>query len=1007
MRSGRSTLLVRALLFAGAFLLAPAALAAPQNPELVAHAGEGDDPDTKSKALAIGRLDIDVTIVGDTAHTIVTAQFTNAGSDILEGNFVFDLPPNSAITGYALDIDGKMVDGVLAAPRQAALTFEARERRGIDPGLAEVTRSGAFMTRVYPIVAGKGRTIRLEFVTPLDPEKAFTLPLVTQLAVGAVSIHLTTDAARAPALTAPNGIELKWTRSGGGFEASGTASNRPLLGALAVGPVEAPPVLLGLHRSGDTFFEINDVAPPSKGAAAAPARVRIYWDSSLSRRGADLSKEIELVGHYIDANRPETVDLVFFSTDAPQIRTLSAPSAAAVTAILKVTDYQGGTSFAPVLKSDLPKADACLLFSDGNVTVDSYRAERLPCPLYAVSSAADANRALLTALAQRSGGDYVDLGHTAPDIALASLMNRSPRVVGVKDASGQDIDYEVLSATGNRFRIVGRVPEAGGITVSLLHTAATTRSYALDRATAVANDAPGALWAQRHIDEMSATDRPDKDAVLALARRYSVASPAASFVVFENITDYIAAGAEPPASLGKDVYAQFRAAKAEADAEAARDLGDRLAKMIKMWDDEKTWWQTKFKPIPPRPVIRDKRREVVPVPSTRIPSESSPSPVTVLAGSPAPPPPPPPRALGAPPQNRAAPSGSGDIETVVTTGAGFRDMDIAAEPPRAPAIQIDVAPWNPDRPYIKALNAAAPDAFWSVYRAQEKEHGGLPAFYLDVAEFLFRHGKTADAIKVALNALELPSSNTTTMTILADRLLRYGDEARALWLYDHILYLEPDRPQPRRNLALALVARAEHGGALAEPREQQRRDYARALELLNDVVTHPWSDDYDGIEIVSLMEANRLVPRLKALGGGKPPLDPRLIALLDVDLRIVLEWNTDQTDMDLWVDEPSGERAIYNHPNTADGGRLSNDMTRGYGPEEYLLHRAPNGTYTVRVNVYATDQLNPNGATTVRAHIFRNYGRAGELEETLELELKRSDKDAHIVGTIKVKDNGR
>ena len=182
----------------------------------------------------------------------------------------------------------------------------------------------------------------------------------------------------------------------------------------------------------------------------------------------------------------------------------------------------------------------------------------------------------------------------------------------------------------------------------------------------------------------------------------------------------------------------------------------------------------------------------------------------------------------------------------------------------------------------------------------------------------------------------------------------------------------------------------------------QRRDYARALDLLNEVVTHDWQTAFDEIEVISLMEANHIVPRLRDLGVSEVPLDRRLIALLDVDLRIILEWNTDQTDMDLWVDEPTGERAIYSNPKTAIGGQLSNDMTNGYGPEEYLLHKAPDGTYTVRVNVYATDRLNPNGATTIRAHIFRNYGRAQEQEQALELELKRSDKDAHIVGTIKV-----
>ncbi len=316
---------------------------------------------------------------------------------------------------------------------------------------------------------------------------------------------------------------------------------------------------------------------------------------------------------------------------------------------------------------------------------------------------------------------------------------------------------------------------------------------------------------------------------------------------------------------------------------------------------------------------------------------------------------------------------------------------------RGPDIAIAVADWNPDRPYLKALDEAAPDKLWEAYRIQEKAHGGLPAFYLDVGEYLYRHGRKEDAVAVALNALDLPSADAATLGILADRLMRYGATERALWLYERIDYLEPDRPQPKRNLALALIARAEH-----DTPDAARADYARALELLAYVVTHQWDSKYDGIELISLMEANHIVPRLKNLGVKAPALDPRLIALLDVDLRVVLEWNTDETDMDLWVDEPSGERAIYNHPKTSIGGRLSNDMTNGYGPEEYLLHRAPSGAYTVRVNVYRTDRINPNGATTVRAHIFRNYGRADEEQQDLELELKRSAEGAQLVGVATV-----
>jgi tetratricopeptide (TPR) repeat protein len=349
--------------------------------------------------------------------------------------------------------------------------------------------------------------------------------------------------------------------------------------------------------------------------------------------------------------------------------------------------------------------------------------------------------------------------------------------------------------------------------------------------------------------------------------------------------------------------------------------------------------------------------------------------------------------------------GNSEVMEVVVTGARIRHGQSSSTSPvmvqdGGRSIEVETAEWNPDRPYLAALEKAAPADFWKVYGEQEEADGTLPAFYLDVAEWLFRHGRAKEAVEVALNALEPPAADTTTLTVLADRLMRYGDDRRALELYEKILALEPDRPQPRRNLALALVARAERTADKAAA----RKDYERALELLNEVVATPWNSAYDGIELISLMEANRVVAQLKAMGVEQKTLDPRLVSLLDVDLRVVLEWNTDANDMDLWVDEPTGEQAIYSHPKTGIGGRLSNDMTAGYGPEEYLLRKAPGGVYTVRANVFAADRLNPNGATMIRARLFRGWGRPDQKEETLEIELKKDEKGARLVGTIKVAD---
>jgi hypothetical protein len=233
--------------------------------------------------------------------------------------------------------------------------------------------------------------------------------------------------------------------------------------------------------------------------------------------------------------------------------------------------------------------------------------------------------------------------------------------------------------------------------------------------------------------------------------------------------------------------------------------------------------------------------------------------------------------------------------------------------------------------------------------------------------------------------------------MVAERLQRYGQVDRAIGLLERAARDSDYLPQPRRDLALALAKRA--GDAR---HARARADLQRAMKLLNEVVVTPWDDAYDGIELIALMEANALLPRLAALDVEDVPLDRRLRRLLDVDLRVVIQWNTGATDMDLWVDEPGGERTYYQNPLSRIGGRLSNDMTGGYGPEEYLLRRAPRGEYRISVNVYATDVINPNGTTVVTARLYRDWGRPTQEEKTMEIELAPDDEGERLIGTFKV-----
>src|SRR6187399_1098541 len=138
------------LLAAGwaALVAAPAGAA---NPSLMAYERGIEDPAKHSQALQIATLDMRVDVVGTIADVSVTAKFSNPGDDDLEGRFTLDLPPGAVVTGYALDVEGTMIDGVLVDPLKARRTYQQRVRAGIDPGIAGVSRANQFSTSIYPI----------------------------------------------------------------------------------------------------------------------------------------------------------------------------------------------------------------------------------------------------------------------------------------------------------------------------------------------------------------------------------------------------------------------------------------------------------------------------------------------------------------------------------------------------------------------------------------------------------------------------------------------------------------------------------------------------------------------------------------------------------------------------------------------------------------------------------------------------------------------------------------
>jgi uncharacterized protein YfaP (DUF2135 family) len=114
------------------------------------------------------------------------------------------------------------------------------------------------------------------------------------------------------------------------------------------------------------------------------------------------------------------------------------------------------------------------------------------------------------------------------------------------------------------------------------------------------------------------------------------------------------------------------------------------------------------------------------------------------------------------------------------------------------------------------------------------------------------------------------------------------------------------------------------------------------------------------------------------------------------DLRVTISWNTDDTDVDLWVIEPDGTKVFYSNRKSRTGGELSQDMTQGYGPERYQIEKAQEGAYTVVVHYF---RPNPNllgGESHVNVAVVRKAGSADESVERHTVVLKRHDEQVEV-----------
>lgn len=1071
------------------------AQANPRAPQLMAGENGGE-----RKPLGLASADIRVIIAGSIAETTMTLTFRNDTARVLEGELTFPLPEGATISGFGLDVNGSLVDGVPVEKEKARVTYEKETRKRIDPGLVEQAVGNNFRTRVYPIPANGKRTIKVQYVadTGMDNEGGiYRLPLGWGEQVDDLSLFLQCDAlAIMPAL--PEALmEMRLERRGDIYVAEKKLKDVKLEGALQISTQRPRGTVSLVERriKGATmeellgkridlgreefYFVINDVPPAFKVGQLEqkPTHIGVMWDASLSRLSADKSREIAVLKRLVAGMGNGSIDLVAFRNEPESLVTFAIQDGKC-DELFKAIDtlvYDGGTNLGllPLDKHDANMA-YWVLCTDGISDLGPEMPAKLGTRVYVLSNDAKSNHALLRRIAAESGGAYFNLQRVSDDDAVNSIGHEPFMLMGV------DYDKNEIAEVYPR----GSQPANSRVTVSgrlLAPEAKVTLKYGarglvthkvevtLKQAGAKGTGLIPRFWAEQKVADLSSDVEGNADALSAVGREFNLVTPNTSLLVLETVEQYLQYKIVPPKTY-QVVYDQFMQRIEQQKAEVAQSREQRIQQVLALWEQRVKWWEKTYEYPKDLKVVEVEAKGSAGggapaagfdrAPDLSLAATTQPQ---VRAGlqlaAAAPPAAPAPAAhspeprQGAEPRFRQMPPERGealDRASLATDADGATRIPGSLGTNRAygwgdsvkkdskPGLDgstasISIREWDPDVPYLKAMREAGGDAAYTVYLKQRPAYIASPAFYLDCADYLLHNGQKQLGIRVLTNIAELKLENAQLLRIVAHRLNQIGDRDLAINLFEKIKKMRPEEPQSWRDLALALSDRADAlrdatGGLSASAAstganiggqaasgilnantpyptiEKIDADYTAALELLDHVVMNHW-DRFEEIEVTALMEANRVLASraaLPTLHKRSDVLDPRLIKNLDCDLRIVLTWDADLTDVDLWVTEPSGEKCLYNHNRTLIGGLLSRDFTQGYGPEEYCLHRTMPGTYTIQCNYYGSSQTSLVGPCTVQATVITNFGRPNEKRQSLTVRVTMP-KDVVDIGKVELK----
>lgn len=924
--------------------------------------GAGAEP------IQIARLAVQAEAVGLQMQTRLELTVRNPNQRVLEATLEFPLAAAQTITGFALDIEGQLVPAVPVPKDKGRQVFDDVTRARVDPALLERTAGNSFKLRIYPLPAGGTRRVVLQIAQTLKPDAQGRVDWRLPLDFGQRIVEF--DAV----VTLPAAANLQ-PRGALQDAVPGRQGRDSTLRLQQADWQPREPLALGwtapagdaVHVAsfdGRSYF-VADVAVDSASTALPlPNEITIVWDASGSGASRDHARELALLDALFATTRNTRVQLVLVrdTAEPPQRFEQRGGDWSALRRALQRVAYDGASNAAAWWPAS---ADGLvLLFSDGlaNWQAGEAAAPRSGSTLHTINASVKHDAARLRQLAEARGGRFVDLSTLDAKQGAAAILRQGLRLADLDARGASQLVASSTHPEGGRITVAGVLDDTSArVTLALVDAQGRRQSRSFDVVAptrgVVDELVPLAAqrWAQLSVAQLEGDRRRHRAQIRRLGERFRLVTDETSLIVLESVQDYLRYEIEPPA-LWRKAYQEQLAQRGRVQ---QREREAHLEGLVRRYEQRARWWAREFPKDTPALLKESARAED----SARRRSDAAPMAMAPMA----PPAPALAQAMGAAREQRmAAPA----------------KVEAAAE--NAVSARIALRPFQPQAAYARRLREAGEADRYAVYLDERPGQLNSTAFFMDAAEVFFEKGQTALAVRVLSNLAEMELENRHILRILAYRLSQAGLHALALPLLERVRELAPDEPQSWRDLGLALAA------------AQQPQ---RAIEMLWEVAAKPWDARFADIDLTALAELNALAARHPKLDTSR--IDPRLLRNLPLDLRAVLSWDADNTDIDLWVTDPNGERAFYGHRLTYQGGAMSRDFTGGYGPEEFALRFAKPGRYEVRAQFYGHRQQLISPYTTLMLWLATGFGTPQQKDEHVVLRLSGAGQEV-FVGSFEV-----